>query len=73
MKKERGSKGSPKTYDKEKCRPAVRSSICTGEQTAGFVDIKSGHFTEVMLVHGPGDLELFKREYGIEEEIKKIY
>ena len=62
-----------KTYDPEKQTPVIRASICTGEQTAGFRDNTSGKFTEIMPVRGPGDVERFRREYGIEGEIKKIY
>ncbi len=62
-----------KTYDLEKQTPVIRASICTGEQSAGFRDNVSGRFTEIMPVHGPGDVERFRREYGIEGEVKKIY
>ena len=36
-------------YDPEKQYPVIRSSICTGEKTAGFKNKTDGHFTEVML------------------------
>ena len=61
------------SYDPEKQTPVIRCSICTGEQTAGFRDNVSGRFTEIMPVRGPGDVDRFRREYGIEGEIKKIY
>ena len=67
------SEKNPYSYDRENMIPAIRASICTGEQTAGFRDNTSGKFTEVMPVRGPGDIEQFRREYGIEGEIKKIY
>ena len=66
-------KKQKKTYDRQKQTPVIRCSICTGEQTAGFRDNTSGKFTEIMPVRGPGDVEQFRREYGIEGEIKKIY
>lgn len=47
--------------------PVIRSSICTGEQTAGFRDIASGKFEEVMLIRSQADLEEFLRLYGVEE------
>lgn len=59
-------------YDKEKQIAIVKSSICTGEKVAGFKDIETGHFTEVMLIRKPDDLEFFKKEYGI-EDIKTEY
>lgn len=62
-----------KTYDKEKTKPAIRCSICTGEQVAGFRDRISGHFEEVALIHNEQELEEFRRRYGIEGEIPKFY
>lgn len=60
-------KQETRTYDKENQKPVVRSSICTGEQVAGFQDIRTGKFTEVMLIRTSGDLEEFRRLYGIGE------
>ena len=62
-----------KSYDKENKRPVIRASICTGEQVAGFKDIHTGRFEEVMLVKGEADLRAFQAMYGIEEEIPKEY
>lgn len=56
------------TYDRETQKPVIRSSICTGEKTAGFQDLRTGKFTEVMLIRSPGDLEEFRRLYGIAED-----
>ncbi len=53
--------------------PAIRCSICTGEQVAGFRDSETGRFEEVMLLRSPADLEEFKEKYGISGEIEKIY
>ncbi|MBR1441787.1 MAG: aspartate dehydrogenase [Lachnospiraceae bacterium] len=50
----------------------IKCSICNGEQVAGFKDKEDGHFTEVMLIREPGDIERFKEIYKI-EEIKKEY
>lgn len=61
------------TYDATKKKPAIRASICTGEQVAGFVDIKSGVFEDVMLIQTPTDLNNFKEQYGIDGIIEKIY
>ena len=62
-----------RTYDKEKVKPAIRCSICNGEQVAGFVNKKTGKFEEVTLIREPRDLENFKKLYGIAEEVEKIY
>lgn len=62
LKKHRQVKES---YDKENQRPVIRSSICTGEQVAGFKDIHTGKFTEVMVIRDGKDLEEFKEKYDI--------
>lgn len=59
-------------YDRENLRPAVRSSICTGEQVAGFRNLHSGKFQEVMLIRSEADLEEFKARYGL-DEVETIY
>ena len=66
-------KNEKKTYDKENMRPVIKASICNGEQVAGFQDIHTGVFEEVMLIKGNDDLTEFKRMYGIDGRIEKIY
>ena len=61
------------TYDKENKKPVVKSSICNGEQVAGFKDIRTGKMEEIMLIKNKADLETFKAMYGITEEIIKEY
>ena len=61
------------SYDREKLIPAIRCSICTGEQVAGFRDKATGRFEEIALLRSPQDLEDFRRRYGITEEIEHIY
>ena len=61
------------TYDSINKKPIIKASICNGEQVAGFKDIHSGKFEEVMLIRASADLELFKQQYGITEEIGKEY
>lgn len=60
-------------YDKENKKPVIKSSICNGEQVAGFKDIHTGKIEEVMLIKNKTDLEKFKLMYGIDEEITKEY
>ena len=55
-----------KHYDPAFKRPALRCSICTGEQVAGFKNLSDGKFEEVMLIR-------FREQYGITEDIEKIY
>lgn len=52
--------------------PVIRSSICTGEQTAGFKDPVSGRFQEYMLIRNDRDLQEFLRRYQVTEaELKR--
>lgn len=60
------------TYDSARQKAVLRCSICTGEQVAGFQDIHSGKFEEVMLIRDQADLLHFKEMYGV-EEVAKIY
>lgn len=61
------------TYDKENKKPVIKSSICNGEQVAGFKDIHTGKIEEIMLIKNQADLDKFKEMYGIKEEIEKEY
>ena len=54
-----------RTYDPAVQRPVIRASICTGERTAGFRNLQTGKFTEVMLVSTEADLREFRRLYGL--------
>ena len=38
------------SYDKEHMKPVIKTSICTGEQVAGFKDIHTGKIEDIMLV-----------------------
>ena len=55
-------------FDREHQKPVIRSSICTGEQVAGFRDLRTGKFTEIMLVRNNEDMEEFTGKYGISRE-----
>ena len=61
-----------KTYDKENKYPVLRCSICTGEQVAGFKDIHTGKFEEIMLIRNEYELDEFKKMYDI-SDMKKEY
>jgi len=65
-------KQTPK-YDSEREVPVIRSSICTGEKTAGFKNKATGKFRDVMLIRSDADTEEFRREYGVTGEIQKEY
>ena len=59
-------------YDKENLKPVIRSSICNGEQIAGFKDLHTRKFTEVMLIKDSHDLHEFLNRYELSEsDIRK--
>ena len=59
-------------YDKSGKIPVIRSSICTGEQVAGFKDPASGKFEELMLIRDGRDLSEFLSRYQVREnEIRR--
>lgn len=60
-----------KEYDKENLRPVIKCSICNGEQAAGFKNIHTGRFEEVMLIRSDRDLEKFMEMYGIDKVTKE--
>ena len=61
-----------KTYDKLRKKPVIKASICTGEQVAGFKDLSTGAFEEVMLIKNSDDLENFRKMTGV-QDIPKEY
>lgn len=64
-------KTSKKTYDKENFKPVLKCSICNGEQVAGFKNIHTGRFEEVMLIKSDKDLDEFLKTYDIDTVTKE--
>lgn len=63
---------SPIPWDRASRKPVIRSSICTGEKVAGFRDLATNKFEDIMLIRDQKDLDAFMRQYGIApEEIGK--
>ena len=60
-----------KEYDRANQKPILRCSICTGEQVAGFKNIHTGQWEEVMPIKNEEDLETFKRMYDLKEVTKE--
>jgi hypothetical protein len=60
-----------KEYDREHQKPVLRCSICTGEQVAGFRNLDTGKFEEVMLIRSEHDLQTFRDMYGVTEITKE--
>ncbi len=67
------NKREPKSYNPDMKKPQIHASICNGEQVAGFVNLQTGAFEEIMLIRNEADLDDFRRQYGITEEIEKKY
>ena len=53
------------SYDRDTMKPVIKASICTGEQVAGFKDLHTGKFTEVMLIKSNSDIDEFMEMYDI--------
>lgn len=60
-----------KLYDKTNKKAVLRCSICTGEQVAGFKDLDTGHFEEIMLIKDSKDLDEFMNTYDVTTIIKE--
>lgn len=60
-----------KSYDPVNQKPVLKCSICNGEQVAGFKDVHTGRFDEVMCIRSEADLALFKKQYGVTEITKE--
>jgi hypothetical protein len=62
------------TFDRKEKIPVIRCSICTGEQVAGFKELQSGRFEEIMVIRDAADYEEFLSRYGINrDEVTKIW
>ncbi|MEE1032760.1 MAG: aspartate dehydrogenase [Ruminococcus sp.] len=64
-------KTEKKTYDKENLIPVLKCSICTGEQVAGFKNIHTGKFDDVMLIRDEKELKAFMEMYDIKSITKE--
>lgn len=68
------SKKHSKYYDRENYTPILRSSICTGEKTAGFINNHTGHFYDIMLINSEKDLKYFLKTYSVDKtDLKTEY
>ena len=61
------------SYDPGTQKPVLRKSICTGETTAGFMDLEGGAYHDVMLIAGDADLKKFMEMYGLTEVPETTY
>lgn len=62
------------SFDLSEWAPVIRSSICSGEKTAGMKNRSTGRFREIMLIHSEDDIREFCQAYGVDrEQIETIY
>lgn len=73
IKKRIHSQSPSHTYNPTTHKPILKCSICNGEQVAGFKDLRTGKFEDVMLIRSDKDLQTFMKTYGITEPIPKEY
>ncbi len=66
-------KNKQETYDPDIKKPLIKASICNGEQVAGFMNLQTGAFEEIMFIRDKADLDAFKKKYGITGDIEKKY
>ena len=60
--------------DRNSKKPGIHASICTGEKVAGFKDLQTGKFHEVMVIRNDSDLQFFMQKYDVmADEIVKEY
>jgi len=60
-------------YDKAREIPALKTSICTGERVAGFVDSSTGRFRDYMLIRDEKELVAFCKGCSVSsDQLKKI-
>lgn len=71
-KNNKNDKNTINKYDKENFKAVLRCSICTGEQVAGFKNIKTGKFEDIMLIRDDKDLQKFLKTYDL-SSVEKEY
>lgn len=54
------------SYDSSEWKPILKCSICTGEQVAGFKNIRTGEFREESFISGPEALQRFMNKYQLD-------
>lgn len=62
------------TFDADREKPIIRCNIYTGEKVAGFKNIETGKFTEMMLIRGEQDIVAFRNQFQLGDiDIKTEY
>lgn len=58
-------------YDPEIQKPILKCSICNGEQVAGFKNLQTGKFEEIMLISCDTDLHEFMQRCKVSTILKE--
>lgn len=58
-------------YDPEIQKPILKCSICNGEQVAGFKNLQTGKFEEIMLISCNTDLHEFMQRCKVSTILKE--
>ncbi len=58
-------------YDANCHKAILKCSICNGEQVAGFKDLKTGRFYEIMFIRSQQELQDFMNTYGLSDVTKE--
>lgn len=70
--KKRKTDRETKAFDPAVYRPVLKCSICNGERVAGFKNLQTGKFEEILFIRREEDLADFLEQYGL-ENIEKEY
>jgi len=66
-----GRKNRTEVFDRKNEKAVIRSSICTGEKVAGFKNVHTGQFRDVMLIRSDRDKQDFLKKYNLlESDVK---
>lgn len=52
-------------YDRNTMKPVVKNNLQNGEQTAGFKNLQTGEFLELMKIQDSKDMDQFLETYEI--------
>ena len=55
----------PGVFDREGWRPVIYRNIISGKQVAGFKELRTGEFMEVMPIHNSKDMDEFLELFDI--------
>lgn len=53
------------TFDPNREKPIIRCNVYTGEKIAGFKNIETGKFIEMMLIQSEQDVAKFRSDYHL--------